>query len=147
MGIASLIVKAHLVFLTIKWLGVAYLAWMALSSLRSAIKGEYSTTAGAASPSAWVGYGQGFLCNATNPKLLVFYLSLLPQFVDVDAQWWVWLAHAWTLPAIGTVWCLFVVAALSTLRRWLERRAVRRALDAASGAVMLGFCAHLAREV
>lgn len=146
LGIASVIVRVHPVFLTIKWVGITYLAWIAWTSLRSAVRGEYSAASSRVEASAWVGFRQGFLCNATNPKILVFYLSLLPQFVDPTASVSTWLAHAWTLPIIGTLWCLLVVCLLNSLRRWLEQKPVRRTLDAVSGLVMLGFCAKLARE-
>jgi threonine/homoserine/homoserine lactone efflux protein len=86
------------------------------------------------------------LVQRNHPKILVFYLSLLPQFVDPTASVSTWLAHAWTLPIIGTLWCLLVVCLLNSLRRWLEQKPVRRTLDAVSGLVMLGFCAKLARE-
>jgi threonine/homoserine/homoserine lactone efflux protein len=92
------------------------------------------------------GFRQGFLCNATNPKILVFYLSLLPQFVSQDADWWVWLLHAWTLPVIGTAWCLLVVALVDAARQQLARRRFRQAIDTIAGVVMLGFCARLTQE-
>lgn len=146
LGIASVIVRFQPLLLTIKWAGVAYLAWIACASLRSAVRGDYTPEASTGAVAAWVGFRQGFLCNAANPKILVFYLALLPQFVEPTAGLWVWLAHAWTLPIIGTGWCLLVVGLLHLLRRWLDHNPVRRTLDAVSGLVMLGFCVRLARE-
>jgi threonine/homoserine/homoserine lactone efflux protein len=135
----------HPIFLTIKWLGIAYLAWIGCTMLLSAARGNDATSA-ETEPAPRTGYRQGFLCNATNPKIFVFYLSLLPQFVQPDAPWWIWLLHAWTLPLIGTVWCLLVVAFVGSLRHQFERSRVRRTIDTAAGVVMLGFCAKLARE-
>jgi threonine/homoserine/homoserine lactone efflux protein len=145
-GVAGVIVRVQPVFLAIKWAGVAYLAWLAFSLLRSAARGDYADVGQVQRQQAWTAYRQGFLCNATNPKILVFYLSLLPQFVARDAPWPVWLVHAWTVPFLGTLWCLSVVAFVSTVRTWLQRRTVRRALDAAAGLVLIGFCARLASE-
>jgi threonine/homoserine/homoserine lactone efflux protein len=145
-GVAGVIVRVQPVFLAIKWAGVAYLAWLAFSLLRSAVRGDYADVGQARRPSAWAAYRRGFLCNATNPKILVFYLSLLPQFVSRDAPWPVWLVHAWTVPFLGTLWCLAVVTFVGTVRTWLQRRTVRRALDAMAGLVLLGFCARLAAE-
>ena len=145
-GVAGVIVRVQPVFLAIKWAGVAYLAWLAFSLLRSAARGDYADVGQVQRQQAWTAYRQGFLCNATNPKILVFYLSLLPQFVARDAPWPVWLVHAWTVPFLGTLWCLSVVAFVSTVRTWLQRRTVRRALDAAAGLVLVGFCARLASE-
>jgi threonine/homoserine/homoserine lactone efflux protein len=145
-GVAGLIVRVQPVFLAIKWAGVAYLAWLAFSLLRSAARGDYADVGQVRRQQAWTAYRQGFLCNATNPKILVFYLSLLPQFVARDAPWPVWLVHAWTVPFLGTFWCLSIVAFVGTVRTWLQRRTVRRALDAAAGLVLVGFCARLAAE-
>lgn len=143
-GIADVIIRAQPVFLTIKWLGIGYLAYLAYGALRSALRGEYADPTTPRPRSRVTGFRQGFLSNASNPKILVFYLALLPQFVSAAAPWWVWLAHAWTLPVLGVAWCLLVVAMVQRARNWLARRRVRRALDASTGAVLLGFCVKLA---
>ena len=78
------------------------------------------------------------------PKILVFYLALLPQFVGPAAPWWAWLTHAWTLPLLGSCWCLLVVASVD--RDVLSHRNVRRALDMLTGTVLISFCAKLASE-
>jgi threonine/homoserine/homoserine lactone efflux protein len=145
-GLAGVIVRVQPVFLAVKWAGVAYLAWLAVSLLRSAVRGDYADVGQVRGQAAWTAYRQGFVCNAANPKILVFYLSLLPQFVARDAPWPVWLVHAWTVPFLGTLWCLAVVAFVSTVRTWLQRRMVRRAMDAVAGLVLAGFCARLASE-
>jgi len=149
-GIAGLIVRVQPLFGAIKWAGVAYLAWMAFSLFRSAARGDYGDEgqpAGTARRrSSATAFRQGFVCNITNPKVLVFYLSLLPQFVSRDAPWPVWLVHAWTAPALGTAWFLGVVFFVGAARAWLRRRVVRRALDAVAGFVLAGFCVRLATE-
>ncbi len=146
-GLAGFIVHAHPVFLAIKWAGIAYLAYLAATALLSAIRGSYPPAEeGQVLHSRLSGFRQGFLCNATNPKILVFYLALLPQFVGPAAPWWAWLAHAWTLPLLGTCWCLLIVASVDRARNTLSRRNIRRALDALTGTVLLGFCAKLAAE-
>ncbi len=146
-GLAGFIVRAHPVFTAIKWAGIAYLGYLGAGALFSAIRGRYQPSdALQRSRSRASGFRQGFLCNATNPKILVFYLALLPQFVGPAAPWWDWLAHAWTLPLLGTCWCLIIVAGVDRARNVLSRRNVRRALDALTGTVLLAFCARLATE-
>ena len=147
LGLAGFIVRAHPVFLLVKWFGIAYLAYLATSALYSAVQGSYRLTLLGRRPhSLSTSFRQGFLCNATNPKILVFYVALLPQFVEPAAPWWAWLAHAWTLPVLGTAWCLLIVAGVDRARNLLTRRTARRALDALTGTVLLGFCARLATE-
>lgn len=148
-GLAGFIVRAHPAFLAIKWAGIIYLAYLAATTLLAAVHGKYPPAQEALranSRSGRKGFRQGFLCNATNPKILVFYLALLPQFVGPGAPWWAWLAHAWTLPVLGTGWCLLVVAGIDRARTMLSRRPVRRALDTLTGIVLLGFCGKLAAE-
>jgi len=147
LGLAGFIVRAHPVFLAIKWAGVGYLGYLATTSLLSAVRGRYPAPEQTGRARSRVtGFRQGFLSNATNPKILVFYLALLPQFVGPDAPWWSWLAHAWTQPVLSTGWCLLVVAGVDRVRALLSRRAVRRALDALTGTVLIGFCTRLATE-
>ncbi len=146
-GLAGVVVRVHPVFSTIKWAGTAYLAYLATAALHNAIRGRYPTVEQGSRPSSRRrGFRQGFLCNATNPKILLFYVALLPQFVRPTAPWWAWLVHAWTLPLLGTCWCLLVVAGVDQARALLSRRRIRRGLDALTGTVLLGFCAKLATE-
>lgn len=148
-GLAGFIVRADPVFLVIKWAGIAYLAYLAATALLAAVRGKYPPAQDrqrTRSHSRLSGFRQGFLCNATNPKILVFYLALLPQFVGPAAPWWVWLLHAWTLPVLGTCWCLLIVAGVDRTRTMFSRRSIRRAIDAITGIVLLGFCAKLTTE-
>lgn len=148
-GVGSLIVRVQPVFLTVKWAGVAYLLWLGASALRDAWRGRYAdvvATEGSPQGEAWLGFRQGVLCNLTNPKILVFYLALLPQFVAAQAPLWSWLAHAWLVPLAGTLWLLTVVELAHLARRTLVRRRVRRSIDAISGTVLIGLGVRVATE-
>ncbi|WP_160159407.1 LysE family translocator [Actinomyces culturomici] len=147
-GLATLIVSVRPLFLAIKWAGIVYLAWLAVSMLRSAFRGEEKgdvpeTPQGAR---ASIGFGQGFLCNILNPKVLVFYIALLAQFVPESSPWWVWLAYAWVHPLVTLAWSGLVVGAVGFLGAWFERRTVRRVFDGVCGGVLGGFAAVLALE-
>ncbi|HEY5820601.1 MAG TPA: LysE family translocator [Propionibacteriaceae bacterium] len=147
LGLGALIVQSQPVFTTLKWLGITYLTFLAVQSLRSAWRGEYSRVdAQPAVNDRARGLRQGFLTNITNPKMFVFYLSLLPQFVASDAPLRTWLAHAWTLPLVGTVWLLAVVVLGGALRERLLRPLVRRLMDTVSGLALLGFGIRLALQ-
>ena len=148
-GLSAVIVRAQPVFETIKWAGVAYLAFLGLQATRSAIQGRYGLT-GDGQPAAvarpLAGWRQGFLSNITNPKVLVFYLAVLPQFLVPGASPGWLLALAWSHAALSLGWLLVLTAGLHQLRGLLARRAVRRGLDLTTGAVLLGFSARLAAE-
>lgn len=148
-GLSAVIVRAQPVFQTLKWAGVAYLAFLGAQAIRSAIRGRYELT-GDHQPAAvarpFTGWRQGLLSNITNPKVLVFYLAVLPQFLVPGASPGWLLALAWSHAALSLTWLLTLNAGLHQLRGLLVRRGVRRGLDLATGTVLLGFSARLAAE-
>jgi len=147
LGIGAFIVRSQPVFSNIKWLGVAYLLFLAAQALRSAWRGQYDPADHQTGPGQRKrGLRQGFLCNITNPKMFVFYLSLLPQFVGPGASIWSWLGHAWVLPLIGTAWLLVIVVLGGAVREKLLRPVARRIIDTTCGFALLGFSTRLAMQ-
>jgi threonine/homoserine/homoserine lactone efflux protein len=150
LGLSALIVKVQPLFEAIKWVGVAYLAYLGVQALRSARRGQYTPLDGddPAQNTAqnMAGWRQGFISNITNPKVLVFFLAVLPQFLTPGADLGWLLVLAWTHAILSLSYLLILVTGLHSARRLLMRRQVRRALDATTGAVLLGFGARLATE-
>jgi threonine/homoserine/homoserine lactone efflux protein len=152
-GLSALIVRVQPLFEAIKWAGVAYLAYLGVQALRSGRRGEYAPLDGD-NPSGpgktraqnVAGWRQGFISNITNPKVLVFYLAVLPQFLAPGAGLGWLLVLAWSHAVLSLAYLLVLVAGLHGARRLLMRRKVRRALDATTGAILLGFGAKLATE-
>lgn len=87
LGISLLLLETAWAFSALKWAGACYLIWLGLGSLRQAIKREPVTSAESPSiarrcvPLA-VSFREGLLSNVLNPKTALFYMALLPQFVD-----------------------------------------------------------------
>jgi threonine/homoserine/homoserine lactone efflux protein len=150
LGLSALIVKVQPLFEAIKWVGVAYLAYLGVQALRSARRGQYTPLDGddPAQNTAqnMAGWRQGFISNITNPKVLVFYLAVLPQFLTPGADLGWLLVLAWTHAVLSLSYLLILVTGLHSARRLLMRRRVRRVMDATTGAVLLGFGARLATE-
>jgi threonine/homoserine/homoserine lactone efflux protein len=147
-GLGALIVRVEPLFQTLRWAGIAYLCWLGVQSLRSAVRGRYAALpSGEPVPGqALAGWRQGFLSNITNPKVLAFYLAVLPQFLGPDTAVPVLAAYALTHAVLGLAWLLLLVAGLDRARALLARRPVRRGLDALTGCALLGFGARLATE-
>jgi threonine/homoserine/homoserine lactone efflux protein len=146
-GLGALVVAAQPVFTAVKWAGVAYLLWLGVQALRSARRGHYpDRPADGSGGTAVAGWRQGFLSNITNPKVLVFYLAVLPQFLPAGPPLWQLAALALTHAVLSLAYLLLLVAGLHRVRAVLVRRPVRRGLDAATGVALLGFGAVLARE-
>jgi threonine/homoserine/homoserine lactone efflux protein len=148
-GLSALIVSVQPLFESIKWAGVAYLGYLGVQALRSARRGEYAPLDGgdpARSARNAAGWRQGFISNITNPKVLVFYLAVLPQFLAPGAGLGWLLLLAWTHAVLSLAYLQVLVTGLHGARRLLMRNRVRRALDAVTGVVLLGFGARLAAE-
>lgn len=89
-GLAALVAASEAAYNAVKFSGVAYLIWMGASSLWHARRGPDDATGesiakerfGGAAHSIKSALTQGILSNALNPKVAVFYLTLIPQFID-----------------------------------------------------------------
>jgi threonine/homoserine/homoserine lactone efflux protein len=147
-GLSAIIVHAQPVFQAIKWAGVCYLAILGIQALVSAVRGhaDWLDGGGERSGAAFGGWRQGFLSNITNPKVLIFYLAVLPQFLRPgEAPGWL-LAFAWSHAALGLIYLVALSTGLARLRRVLTSRRTRRAMDGTTGVLLLGFSARLAAE-
>jgi threonine/homoserine/homoserine lactone efflux protein len=83
LGLAALLHTSALLFDVVKYAGVAYLLWMAWQTLKE--RGALSTEASAAPISAARVVLDGILLNVLNPKLTIFFVAFLPQFISSDA--------------------------------------------------------------
>ena len=80
-GLGAILATSTVAFTALKWLGVAYLCWLGIRQWRAhaaPVRAGRATSGG----SARALFAQGFLVNATNPKATVFFLAVLPQFID-----------------------------------------------------------------
>ncbi len=148
-GVSGLILRVQPLFEAIKWAGVGYLAYLGAQAIHSALRGQYQPvddTDGGGKARGLAGWRQGFISNITNPKVLVFYLAVLPQFLTPGASLGWLLALAWSHAVLGQSYLQLLVTGLHGARRLLMRRTVRRGLDATTGAVLLGFSGRLATE-
>ena len=144
-GLSALIVRIEPLFEAVKWAGVCYLAYLGAQAIRSAVRGRYPAPDEATETShGLAGWRQGFISNVTNPKVLVFYLAVLPQFLAPGAGVGWLLVLAWSHAVLSLGYLLVLVTGLHGARRLLMRRRVRRGLDATTGTVLLGYSAKLA---
>lgn len=79
LGLGALVAAHPATFEAIRWLGVAYLLWLAVGALRSS---AFATEAQVVRTSASRAFWQGLMVNLLNPKVILFILAFLPQFVD-----------------------------------------------------------------
>lgn len=148
-GLGAVIVRSQALFAAIRWVGVAYLLCLGIQALWSAWRGDDPRVAPdvpAPRGGPAKGWRQGFLSNITNPKVLVFYVSVLPQFMSAGSGPVEGLTLAYTHALVSLVWLLALVAALHRAATWLHRRPVRRSLDVLTGSALVGFGVALGVE-
>jgi threonine/homoserine/homoserine lactone efflux protein len=147
LGLGALLHAEPAVFTSLRIVGAAYLAWLGISALRSA-----RADAGAESPSPSPGtrlVGRGMLANLTNPKILVFFVAFLPQFVrpssDAASVQLLTLGGLFLLVGLG-VDCLVALAAGSLRTVLRPGGGTARALNVAAGITFCVLAAALAAE-
>jgi threonine/homoserine/homoserine lactone efflux protein len=150
-GLAALMLASSTAFNVIKWAGAAYLLWLAVGMLRTGLRappaeaGE-AAVADAAPLQPWAVFRQGFLTNVLNPKVALFFLALLPQFIDADAPdktlAFLFLG-LWSIVQ-GTLFLAAFVALVAPLRRLKPRPAMARGLHLAGAGLFTLLAARLA---
>jgi threonine/homoserine/homoserine lactone efflux protein len=85
-GVGALLAASPVAFTALKWAGGAYLIWLGTQALRhaGAVRIEGSDTGPAPAESLRRTFSKGLVANAINPKVVLFFLSFLPQFVDAS---------------------------------------------------------------
>lgn len=155
-GLAALLAVSAGAFAALKWAGAAYLVWLALGLLRAAWRPAPAAAPGAVQPAAapapraaWRGaFVQGLMTNLLNPKVALFVLAFLPQFIAADAP------HK--LPAFavlgalmvaqGALFLLALVLVAARLRRLAASPRLTRALNAGGAALFAGLAWRLVAD-
>ena len=155
-GVAALLRSAPWLYDVVRYGGAVYLAWVGIQIFRSPVFAlpdgtTAATPAGAAasieSRPLRAAFVKGLLTNLLNPKIGVFYISFLPQFLPagVAAAPFIFLLAALHV-LMSFVWFAVLIGATRPISGWLQRAAVVRWLDRVTGAVFLGFGLRLALD-
>jgi len=161
-GLAALLAASASAFAALKWAGAAYLVWLALGMVRAGAAARPATSDGeregdgpapvagnAAALShvrTWPLFRQGVLTNVLNPKIAIFFLALLPQFIDAgaaDKPLAFLFLGAWFV-AQSALFLVAFVLLVSPLRRWRASAAWRRGLHWAGAGIFVWLAARLA---
>jgi threonine/homoserine/homoserine lactone efflux protein len=149
-GLAAVIVASQPIFLAIRLIGAAYLVWLGLQALRAAFFGGYRHPDTPTGPQGarikpTTGYRQGLISNLSNPKIVVFFLSLLPQFVSRGSgSFLALLLLGGIFCAITLTWLTLYAVVVARIGDFLRRERVGRAIEATTGVVLVGLGLRLA---
>lgn len=146
LGLSVILATSAEAFIAVKLAGAVYLGYLGIRSVRDSFRAA-PPPADAHQARAGTSYLQGLLNNVLNPKVAVFYLTFLPQFIDptgnVLAQSLLFaVAHA----AMGIAWLSAYAYVLARLSVLMARQGVRRWLERVTGAVLIGLGLRLAFE-
>jgi len=150
LGVSLILLGSAYLFSVIKLMGAAYLIWMGVQSILSAVRGQgmaASFNGTGAAVSVKRSLREGFLSNVLNPKTAIFYMAFLPQFIDpaenafVQAQ-----ILACVHIMICMVWQCLIAAMVDKAKVLLSTPKVSRWFDGLVGALLIGFGLKLALD-
>ncbi len=148
LGISVILVHSAEAFFVVKMVGAAYLFWIGLKALRDALSRKViaSKVQPARSKRTLVrAFGEGFLTNALNPKVSMFYLAAFPQFIPagegaIAASMMLVATHS----LINAVWFGAMIMLLAKVSRAAGNPSFQRWLKGVTGLVFMGFGLKLA---
>jgi threonine/homoserine/homoserine lactone efflux protein len=146
-GLAALLAASSQAFVLLTWAGAVYLLWLAAALARQAWRGVPPAGAGAPpARRAWADFRAGLLTNVLNPKVALFMLAFLPQFIDpaTPDKTRAFLGLGALFVAQGTLFSLAVVALAARARHLPLRPAAGRWLRGAAAVVFAGLAVRLA---
>lgn len=154
LGLSVIIAKSAFLFGLVKYAGAAYLFYIGITTLLSRVQGDItpasSDTTAKAPDSEYnfkTCFAQGALTNTLNPKAAIFYMTLLPQFVDPTKDSYLQLAIlGLTSVIIVLIWFLFLAGALDYIRVWFSKPMFKSVFQRLTGLVLISFGVKLALE-
>ncbi|NUU36897.1 LysE family translocator [Pseudomonas sp. C2B4] len=142
-GLGALIAVSELAYNLLKYCGAAYLAWLGLNMLWRPRSSLSPVETDARTPSNW--FLKGMMGNVLNPKVGIFYVSFLPQFIPQGHNLIAWTFGLVSIHVVlGLLWASILIGATQPLAGVLRRGKVIAWMDRATGMVFILFAARLA---
>jgi threonine/homoserine/homoserine lactone efflux protein len=142
-GLAAVLLASEAAFSTLKFVGAAYLVFLGASTLLDAVRRRPHATRPGGTRRPHAAYRQGVLSNLGNPKIAVFFTSLLPQFGSGFLELW---GLGLLFATMTLLWLTPYVLVVAKAGDVLRRPRVRRGLDALCGTALVALGLRLAAE-
>ncbi len=147
LGISAIVAASPTAFEILRYAGAAYLAYLGVQALKSwwTYSNDLDPDQAIVEMSGWNVFRRGLVTNILNPKVIVFYLALLPQFINVD------LGHVGLQifllgcihNVIGMTFLICVGLAAGKASKWLSRTRVGKWMDMIAGVFFIGLAIRL----
>lgn len=142
-GLGALIAVSELAFNVLKYCGAGYLAWLGLNMLLRPRRSLAADVTPGKSEANW--FIKGMLGNLLNPKIGIFYVSFLPQFIPQGQPLVAWTFGLVSIHVVlGLLWSMALIAATQPLAGVLRKPKVIQWMDRATGMIFVLFAARLA---
>ncbi|WP_343597970.1 LysE family translocator [Acinetobacter sp.] len=142
-GLGTLLSQSLMAFTVLKWAGALYLTWLGIQMIirprKQLSTGDNTET----SQQNW--FLKGCLGNLLNPKVGIFYISFLPQFIpnsQAATSWILFLVMIHVV--IGLIWSMLLIRSTQSLAKYFKRPRVIQNIDRLSGGIFLLFALKLA---
>ncbi|WP_409252678.1 LysE family translocator [Bacillus sp. SCS-153A] len=147
-GLSAIIVKSAVLFSFFKYAGALYLVYLGVKSIlslrRNSIPGDLSQENKYKNKSS---FKQGFLTNILNPKVAVFFLTFLPQFVTTGSEPLIpFLLMGITYAVLTAVWFLVYIFLINQISTFMKMPTTTKVIEALTGTILIGFGIKLAFE-
>lgn len=145
-GLGALLMASDLAFNLLKWMGAAYLAWLGLNMIlkpRSQLADIQENNPNRSTSENW--FVKGFFGNLLNPKVGIFYISFLPQFIPAQASAITWVMGLVMIHVvIGVLWSSLLIMAMQPISRYLKQPKFVKYMDRITGSIFVLFALKLA---
>ncbi len=148
-GLSALLLTSATAFTALKIVGAAYLLWLGVQMLRSAARSRREGVESVPEEKLRRGTAylyQGFLSNALNPKVALFFVTFLPQFLSADtaSPRVQALLFSAIFAGVYLAWFGLYVAAVERLGQWLRRPRVKARIEQVTGTLLVAVAVRLA---
>lgn len=142
-GLGALLMTSDLAFNALKWIGAIYLTWLGLNLLLKPRSQLASLNNSAVTTQNW--FMKGLWGNLLNPKVGIFYISFLPQFIPQSASPVICtMSLVMIHVVIGLIWSIFLIAAMQSISAYLKQPKFIRYMDRITGSIFILFALKLA---
>lgn len=146
LGLSALILSSAVAFSIVKYLGAAYLLYLGIMSLRNFVRGNSTFSIGTTNSKSKGVFKQGVIVSVLNPKVALFFLSFLPQFIDVNQG-----AANYQLLVLGLIFSALATTCnvlYSIIGSWLfnnpKTSRFTRAIEGVSGGLLIALAGKIA---
>jgi RhtB (resistance to homoserine/threonine) family protein len=150
LGLSAIIVKSALLFSVFKYVGAVYLIYLGVKTLWSLKNREEAASVVMNTKKQFENtscFKQGFLTNILNPKVAVFFLTFLPQFVDSGSNTFIpFLLMGITYTVLTSIWFLLYVYLINQISAFMKRPKAQNIIEGITGTILIGFGIKLALE-